>query len=152
MRPLEKIVGGSSINFSSFEKLLESIKDQTKEGVKPLITIEIKSPEWHKFIAFFVREIQNKGDGTHAPMREGYLYDCNLPNGFFTQYGECSYPISWPVFISEQDFEQGGVYIIDPNTPLWTYINIFIEPDIRKESGRTKAHEFWKQLQKLQNQ
>ena len=139
MRPLEKVAGGSSITFGSFSELVGHLKAKIQEGNKPRIAIEM--PKWSKFIAFFVRELQEFTNGTYRPLPAGYLYDCSLPDGFFTPNGEGSYHIpNYPVNVGKQDFEQGRIYVIDPSTNLGIYIKF------QSESGRTKAHEFWRQV------
>ena len=138
MKPLEKIVGSSSIRFGSFKKLIYYTKIKIQEGNMPLIAIEL--PEWSKFIAFFVRHMQKNPNKTYRPLPAGYLYDCSLPDGFFTPNGEGSQHIrNYPIDIGKQDFKQDRVYVIEPDTKLWEYIGIQIG------LGRIPAHEFWRQ-------
>ena len=140
MKPLEGIVGDSSISFRTFTELKDYIRSKIKEGRKPIIAIELTGHS--KFIAFHVRELKQNTNRTYRPVSEGYIYDCSLPNGFFSPNGEGSYNIdSYPVDISYRTFRRHGVFIIEPETNLGKYIQISMD------HGRINAHVFWRQLQ-----
>lgn len=142
MKPLERIVGVSSIGFRTFTELINHIRAEVDNGRKPLIAVEL--PDYSKFIVFHSRELRKNPNRTYRPVSEDFIYDCSLPDGFFSPNGEGSFRINHPVDISYRDFRRHAVYVIRPGTNLEKYIGIFME------SGRNKAHEFWKQATQIQ--
>ena len=135
MRELEIVVKGSNIPIHSFDEFVRHCRQN-----KPLVAIQL--PEEAKFIAFIVKRIDEVAKGVYKPVTAGKVYDCDLPNGFMSEHGECSLPLNhYPVDITQQTFEQGEVFVLDTNSVVGAYIKRFMD------AGRIKARELIREKQ-----
>ena len=126
MEELEEIVKESTVHMKSFDEFVSYCTQNN-----PLIAIQVSE---RKFISFIVSSLGESSNGTFRPVTAGKVYSCDLPDGFNSSDGECSYPLkSYPANIAQETFEKKDIFVLNPESNVGAYILKFME------AGRKKA-------------